>query len=106
MIGIFVLERSGLVIIGGMGIGLFIVSLRILGIRMLGAGDGAVLVITGILLGFWKNMELLMVGLFLASLYGIGRIIKEGNQTKKEIPFIPFLFLGYVFQIVWNVGGG
>lgn len=84
--------------------GLCIVCLRFLGIQMLGAGDGLVLVITGILLGFGSNMELLLAGLFLASLYGIVRCLKEGVHSGKEIPFIPFLFLGYLVQVVWNGG--
>lgn len=90
--------------VGGMMMGVCIVSLRFLGIQMLGAGDGIVLLITGIILGFGNNMELLMIGLLLASLYGIGRSLKDGLRSKKEIPFIPFLFIGYLIQLFWNGG--
>lgn len=104
LIGIFYQHTSWVFMVGGMMMGVCIVSLRFLGIGMLGAGDGIVLLITGIVLGFGNNMELLMIGLLLASLYGIGRSLKDGLRSKKEIPFIPFLFIGYLIQLFWNGG--
>lgn len=101
---VFLVEISWEMYFGGMAIGICIVSLKYLGIQMLGAGDGVVLAISGAAIGFWKNMELLVIGLFLASLYGIGKFIKDGINCEKEIPFIPFLFLGYLIQVVWNGG--
>lgn len=104
IIGIFYQHTSWAFMVGGMMMGICIVSLRFLGIQMLGAGDGMVLLITGIVLGFGNNMELLMTGLLLASLYGIVKCLKDGLRSKKEIPFIPFLFLGYLIQVFWNGG--
>ena len=60
-----------------------------------GPGDGMLFFITGIYLGFWKNVMLLWGSLLLCSCWGIGllavRQIKWTAGKRTEIPFLPFV---------------
>ena len=85
----------------GAFLGVFLFALSFLTRGAIGPAAGAVFVATGILLGFWKNMILLTTGLvfhliFTAVLLGIGRIRGKEFSWKKEIPFLPFVFLAYL----------
>jgi leader peptidase (prepilin peptidase)/N-methyltransferase len=65
-----------------------------------GAGDGIVFVTTGIFLGFWQNMELLMVSLWMASLVALFLLIFGRKSRGAKIPFIPFVFTAYVVMLI------
>lgn len=57
----------------------------------IGIGDGLLLSITGMLLGFWMNMELFLTGLFLCALFSAGAIVLLHRGRGWRIPFVPFL---------------
>lgn len=65
----------------------------------IGMGDGFLLCVTGIGLGFWGNMELFALSLFAASIVSVILLVFRLADRKKSIPFIPFLLLGYVVFI-------
>lgn len=62
----------------------------------IGAGDGMVLCVTGLGLGFWGNMELFALALTIAAVFSIGLLILRLVNRKHSIPFIPFLFVSYI----------
>lgn len=62
----------------------------------IGIGDGMVLGVTGIGLGFWSNMELFALALSMAAVFSIGLIILRRANRSTAIPFMPFLFLSYI----------
>ena len=67
-----------------------------------GIGDGAMLMASGIFLGFWRNVELFLTALMLivpAALFGL--IVKHRRKDYR-MPFLPFLFAAYVFQLGWR----
>ncbi len=66
----------------------------------IGMGDGYLLCVTGICLGFWSNMELFALALFAAALVSILLLILRLADRKKSIPFVPFLFLAYLIQSI------
>ena len=55
----------------GMGFisGLLICAVGKISRGQIGIGDGLLLAVTGILLGFWENMELFLTGLFFCALF-------------------------------------
>ena len=61
----------------------------------IGAGDGMLFLVTGIYLGFWKNVALFLGSLMLCSICGIGYLMvkkirwQEGKRL--ELPFLPFV---------------
>lgn len=80
---------------GGMAIGLCLLGLgRITG-GAVGEGDGWFFFISGVYLGFWDNMKLLIYGGLLCSVWCLwvlaGGVISGRNIRKTTLPFLPFL---------------
>lgn len=69
----------------------------------IGIGDGIVFMLTGLYLGFGKNMMLMLLAFVLAGFYGLFLLIKGAEQREEKMPLIPFLFLGYGLMIVSGV---
>lgn len=65
----------------------------------IGSGDGFLLMVTGILLGFWKNMELFLAGLFFCALFSAAALVLLRKGRKYRVPFVPFLAAAQVFRI-------
>ncbi len=86
-----VIERL-LGVISGLGV---VLLSKITGGKI-GLGDGLVLAVTGMGLGFWGNIELFALALALAAVFSIGLIIIRRANRKKIIPFIPFILLAYM----------
>lgn len=86
--------------IGGILIGALILLLYHVTKGEIGEGDGWLLIVTGIFLGIGRNFELLMSGLLLAAVCSLFLILFKKADKKKEIPFIPFLFLGYMGMVI------
>lgn len=86
---------SFLEIAGGAFIGVILLILSKMTEGAVGPGDGMLFFITGIYLGFWKNVMLLWGSLLLCSCWGIGllavRQIKWTAGKRTEIPFLPFV---------------
>ena len=82
--------------IGGLLIGLTIILISKITAGKIGMGDGILLCVTGLGLGFWANMELFGIALCLAAVLSIFLMILRLVDHKKSIPFIPFLFAGYL----------
>ncbi len=80
------------------GIGIMITS-RATGGRI-GMGDGYLLCVTGISLGFWGNMELFAIALFAAAIVAILLLTLRLADRKKSIPFVPFLFISYLIHLI------
>lgn len=90
--------------IGGLLIGLTIMLISKLTAGKIGMGDGILLCVTGLGLGFWANMELFGIALCLAAALSILLMILRLLDHKKSIPFIPFLFAGYLILYVVSNG--
>lgn len=81
----------------GLVIGLGVILLSKVTRGKIGMGDGLVLGVTGMGLGFWGNMELFALALAIAAFFSIVLIILSRANRKKSIPFMPFLLLSYMF---------
>jgi leader peptidase (prepilin peptidase)/N-methyltransferase len=82
--------------IGGLAIGLGVIMLSKVTAGKIGMGDGILLCVSGIGLGFWGNLELFGIALFLAAVLSILLLMFRVVDRKKGIPFVPFLFAGYL----------
>lgn len=60
-----------------------------------GYGDGMVILALGVSAGLWKTVESLSIGFLLSAAAALLIWCKKKNKNQK-IPFIPFLFLGYL----------
>ncbi|HWT74742.1 MAG TPA: prepilin peptidase [Mobilitalea sp.] len=92
--------------IGGVAVGVLIIMTSLITGGKIGLGDGILLCVTGLGLGFWGNLELFAIALLLAAIVSIGLLILRLADRKKSIPFVPFMLLGYVFLIVANANTG
>lgn len=84
----------------GFSLGLLLIILHKVTRGQIGVGDGLILCVTGISLGFYMNSILLINSLFLSAIFSIIYIIIKKVNRKTTIPFIPFVFiatLGVIF---------
>lgn len=61
-----------------------------------GLGDGCFFLISGLLLGFWENLALLLYGMLLCGGYCLLKLVFGGlhggiNVKNQTVPFLPFL---------------
>ena len=75
--------------------GVFMLAAAFLSEQKIGAGDGLMLLMTGIWCGFMAAQLVLAVSLLLCMLIGLA-------MRKRELPFVPFLAAGYA--VVWLLG--
>lgn len=82
--------------LAGMGFAIVVIILGKLSGEQIGYGDGMVLLV----LAFYRDWKFLigsfMVAVFLSSLYGMIIFVLSGRKRGLRFPFIPFLFVGYV----------
>lgn len=65
-----------------------------------GCGDGFVVCVTGIYLGFWMTCEVVLSALFLSALWGIIQIVILRKGKNQEFPWIPFLMMAYAGRLL------
>lgn len=79
----------------GLLIGVLVILLSCITHGEIGIGDGLILIDTGVYLGGFMNLELLIGGLLLSALFSCLVFIFKKN-IKQEIPFVPFLLISYL----------
>ena len=88
----FYRSRSIYEILGGMLIGGILLIFSYASDGKIGKGDGILMMVTGIYLGFWNNLLLLWCATALAGIVGLSMfcVKRERNLT---LPFAPFVLL-------------
>ncbi len=89
---------------GGMLVGGGVLLLSFLTRESIGKGDGLLLMVTGLYLGMRQNMLLLLIGIFLAGICALFLFVFGKKRKKDDIPFIPFLFAGYLCMLGMQYG--
>lgn len=79
----------------GLLIGLFLYLVSKVTRGAIGEGDALVYLLTGIALGFFRNLELLICSLFLASIVSGFLLVFCRVGKKYRVPFVPFTALAY-----------
>ncbi len=61
-----------------------------------GYGDSILIMILGILLGFWSVLCLLVAAFFMAAVFSGIMLVKKRFTRKSSMPFVPFLTAAYI----------
>lgn len=83
----------------GAGVGLFLYAVSRLSRGGIGEADALVYVITGVCLGFYHNLELLVISLLMAAFFGGILMIVKKVGRKYRMPFVPFTLAGYILVL-------
>lgn len=86
--------------IGGILVGVGVLVLAIGTREKIGIGDGLVLCTLGIGYYLEEMIGILGISFFLAAIWAIGLLILKRGNKKTEFPFLPCVFVGYLF-VVW-----
>lgn len=89
-------QESFLLLAAGSLIGFIVLGVSRLTKGGIGAGDGWILCVTGVYLGFYENMQLFFIALVLSAIAGMGLIVLRKADRKTEMAFVPFLLAAYV----------
>lgn len=88
---------------GGMAVGAALYGCAHFSGEKIGKGDALLVMVCGIFLGLWPTLLLLWLALFLASLFGVCVMKIKHFGRGFEMPFVPFLLIGYVLCLyVWG----
>lgn len=96
----FFLERGVADMLWGAGIGGCVILLAWISKESIGVGDGIMLMVSGIYLGFWENLELLFTALLLVGVTALFLMVVKKKRRDYRVPFLPFLLVAYLFQLI------
>ncbi len=82
--------------LAGLSLGILLLILNKISRGQIGTGDGLIVSIIGAGMGFNHIAFILAYGLFGSAVFSIGLILFHKAGRKVTIPFIPFVFLGYL----------
>ena len=80
----------------GAAVGFAMLGIGFLTREKIGYGDGAIVAVSGIFLGFTENLEMLCIALILLELMALFLIVVRKKGRRYRIPFCPFLLAGYL----------
>lgn len=84
----------------GLLLGIGVMAVSALSRGGIGMGDGILLTVTGVYLGGYKNLEMFLLGVFLAGVWSLGLLVLKKKSRKEKIAFMPFLLAAYAFMLV------
>ncbi len=90
--------------LGGLIPGIAVYILSILTHERIGKGDAILLIVTGVYMGFWGNIFMLWIGMILAAVGGVVSMTFFKKSKHYELPFVPFLFAGFLMIVLCNGG--
>ena len=92
-------------VLGGVGIGLLTIAFSYISKEKIGMGDAYIITVTGLYLGFIDTAVLLWLSSLLAAITGLV-LIRKYDNSKMEIPFVPFLLIAYIIMYLIHTVGG
>lgn len=75
-------------------IGVFLILVSFCTKEKIGYGDGLILIVSGLMLGFYQCFLGLCISLVFSSVCALFLLIAHKMDKNGELPFIPFLFVG------------
>lgn len=109
VLGIFDMVLRGhsrMLLLAGAAPGLLLLSIGKLSGGAVGMGDGLVLLVCGLYMGFWRALELLTLALFLAAVWAGFLMICKKKSKKASFPFVPFLLAAYALPCLLHAVEG
>lgn len=79
----------------GVAVGIFLYFVGRITRGAIGEGDALVYLVTGVTLGFFGNLELLLVSLFFSAIVSIFLLVFHKVKKTDRIPFVPFTAIAY-----------
>lgn len=93
-------------VVGGVIVGLLVYLFSFLSKEQIGKGDALLIIVTGLYLGFTDTLVVLWVSTVLAAIVGTIHVKRHRVEIDSELPFVPFLLVGYLLLLTaTNVGG-
>lgn len=92
-------EHTLMELLLGAGLGGIMILIALVSRESIGIGDGVMLMVSGIFLGIWKNLELLLTALVLVGVAALFLIVVKKKRRDYRVPFLPFLLVAYLFQL-------
>ncbi|MFV0342077.1 MAG: prepilin peptidase [Anaerocolumna sp.] len=86
----------------GFLLGVLLLGLFLLTKGQIGIADGIIMGIIGTTLGFYNGSSILLTALFVSAVLSLILIVFRKVKRKTTIPFIPFLFIGYVGVLLFT----
>ncbi len=83
--------------------GVFLLLLSRLTNEKVGEGDGILLMILGVMLGFDSILIISCTALFLQSIVACFLLVVKKADKQTKIPYVPFLLAGFITIIVSNI---
>ena len=88
--------------LAGIAIGLLLLFISRITDGRIGMGDGMILIVSGIYLGFTENIRLFFHGLLFCGIWSLFLLIIRKRKRDDEIAFVPFLFLAYLEMLLFQ----
>ncbi len=87
-------------LLGGLCLGGVLLVAAVLSKERIGVGDGLVFCGTGIYLGLWGNLVLLMLAALLCAALGGVLILGKRWSRNQQIPFVPFVAAAQISLLI------
>lgn len=87
-------------ILAGISVGLMLLLLAWITGGSVGTGDGMMLMVSGIYLGFRENITLFLLALIMAGVVALLMIVIKKKGRNYRMPFVPFVLAAYLFQLL------
>lgn len=84
----------------GIAVGIILLLIAWISGGSVGAGDGVMLMVSGLFLGFWGNLALLMMALGMVSMVALFLVVIKRKGRNYRLPFLPFLLAAYLFWLI------
>lgn len=78
--------------------GLFLLAVSLVTGNQLGRGDALAFLVCGIFLGLYRTILLLMLSLFVTGVLGCFCILLRRVSYRTALPWMPFVFAGFLFM--------
>lgn len=78
--------------------GLFLLAVSLVTRNQLGRGDALAFLVCGIFLGLYRTILLLMLSLFVTGVLGCFCILLRRVSYRTALPWMPFVFAGFLFM--------
>lgn len=86
-------------ILAGMIPGAFFFLISAVSRGAAGSGDALLILLLGLVIGFWDTGMICFLALTLCGLSGLGMMVMGKAGKKTQLPFVPFLLTAYVLLV-------
>lgn len=86
---------------GGVALGILLLAAAFFSQEAIGFGDGLLICITGIYLGFWENLSLLFTGVVCCGGILCISVVAGRLKLADRVPLVPFLLIAFIGRMIF-----